>query len=285
MYRRTLYPGLGLVLLAVLLLAFGCSDDKVPAPTGTSQQPGELTDPEFVPLQTQINTYLDETIELYNVGLDNINTLPLDSGEVENQHATLGPNDSLTVGYLNGWHVIYLARHNEFFDSFSKDSIQFRLDDVAIEDPTDCDYMHYVRSWSYDDNQTDYTHTNYDGFCDLVFTDLDQNACYINGENNVVYQWNYLSADSNVTAYFDMEVDVNNVQLNSVPNYGWVAACPASGTMTFDIDEAWSVNNGLATGMQVYSWQVSVSFEDGLATVSVTRDNTVWNYTYQVCNP
>ncbi len=285
MHRSNTFLGLGLLLIAAFSLTiWGCSDDKVPTPTSTVQT-GDFENPEFVLVQNQINTYLDETLELYGAGLENIYQLPADTEEVRNQFVASGPNDTVTAFYAEGWHVTYVARHNSFFDDFFRDSVQFIIDGQTSETATGLEELRYIRQWGFQDNQTDETHTNQNGYCNLWFTYLDSEYGMIDGNNNVVYEWNFIDVDSSVVANFEMTVVVEDVMVQKKPLYGWISNCPLAGTLLFDIDEAYIVNNGTTFDMDVMTWDASVTFNSGVATVNVTRDNTIWNYSYDLCTP
>jgi len=287
MLQTWVKPGFGLLLLAAMLLVFGgCGDDNPPAPITTDNPvEGDLNDPVFQSVQQQIDEYLQDSHELYGLGLDNIYQLPTDTDEVRNMLGPFGPDDTVAAAYVDGWHIMYISRHTLAYNEFFRDSVQFRINSVAVEEPQGLDYMRFVRYWGYTDKNVEETHTNKNGHLDFEFTNLDTDECNVNGFNNAIYEWNYISGDSTVEAIFDMVVTVNNVTLREVPNNGWINACPFSGELTFEIDQAYQVTINHDTEFWVTSWEASVTFESGTAFVEVVRDNVYWNYSYSLCTP
>lgn len=286
MHQKRTIPGLSLLLMAALLLVIsGCGDDKVPAPVTNNQVPGDLEDPEFQAVQQQIDEYLSDAHGMFDLGLDNIYQLPADTEEVRVMHAAFGPNDTVAAAYVDGWHITYVSLYNLSFNSRFRDSVQFMVNSVPVESSNSLDYLHYIRYWNYEDNNTDETYYDKSGHLDIEFTNLDQDVCQVNGFNNSILVWNYISPDSTVEAIFDMVVEVNDVYLGQVPNNGWINACPMSGDLLMDIDEAYSVTINSSTDFWVTSWSATVEFVDGTASVEVIRNNVVWNYELDLCTP
>ncbi len=283
--RRMSFLLLGLFALLVFLFVAGCSGDDDKGSTPNQPNAGDLEDPDFALVQQHVNSYIDSTLEIFALGLENIYQLPTDTDQVANQKGPIGPNDTVAYAYSDGWHITYVARHNDNFDDFFRDSVKFMSDSTVIEDPQGLDYMNYIRYWAFNSNLTSQTHTNLSGNLNIVFSDLDQNECSIDGFKNAIFVWNYVSADSTVEATFDMEVDIDNVVLRQTPGYGWINGCPVSGTYTMTIDESYELTTGLDSDFNVQQWQVSVSITDGVATIEVTKDNTLWSYTYDFCAP
>ncbi len=287
MHHTWTKSGLGLLLLAAMLLVFGgCGDDNPPAPITTNNPvEGDLNDPVFQTVQQQINEYLQDAHELYGLGFDNIYQLPTDTETVRNMMGPFGPDDTVAAAYVDGWHVMYISRHTLSFDEFFRDSVQFRINSEAVEEPQGLDYMRFIRYWGYTDKDVDETHTNKYGHLDLEYTNLNTGACNINGFNNAIFEWNYISADSTVEAIFDMVVTTNDLSILEVPYNGWISACPVSGELTFEIDQAYSVTINYDTEFWVTSWEATVTFENGTASVEVIRNNVCWNYTHSLCTP
>jgi len=284
MRLRNAVPGLGLLALAAfLLLTPGCSDDS-PAPVGSNQDPGSPTDPEFLLVQDQIDDYLDQFADDVAVGAENVYQLPTDTEEVRNIYGPMSPDDTVLYTYAQGWHVVYVSRDNAYFSDYFRDSIQFQDDGLALEDPDNLDYLHFIRHWGYQDNQVDQTHTNRSGHINLEYENLDTDQASVNGYNNVLVEWNYISDDTTITAMFNMAVTVENVILRPVSSYGWINGCPCSGRLTFDMDHSYNLDDGSSNQFVVRSWTVTVDYDEGYASVRVERDNEYWTYERQVCS-
>jgi hypothetical protein len=282
MLHKRIFPGL--LLAGLMLIIAGCSGDDTPTPTSTTVQ-GDLDNPEFVVLQEHINTYLDESTELFLEGMSNIYQLPADTEQVRVDAGATGPNDTVIAVYLGGWHVTYVSQYNVAFNAWFRDSVQFRANSEVIEEATGLDYLHFIKYWGYSSNYTEETHTDKTGHLDLVFENLDTDLGIVNGTNDVIMEWNYLSNDTSITAIFDIEAAVTDLTMSRVPSHGWINGCPLSGTYTMEVAESYSIAIGNYSDFWIDSWTVSITITNGIASVTVNRDNVVWNYDHTVCSP
>lgn len=284
MSSRSTIAGLGLLLLAAVLFAFaGCSSDKTT--TSSTGRIGSPSDPEFLLVKQQVDSYLDSTQEVFSVGLDNVYQLPTDTEEVRNMYSPMGPDDTALYSYTDGWHVTYVSRSNAYFSDFFRDSVQFQINSVPVEEPTDLDYLHFIRHWSYTSNQTDVTHVDMSGDINLEFENLDTEIATISGSNNARVEWSFISPDSTIEAIFELNVVVTDVTVNQIPLYGWVSGCPCSGGLTIDLDNSYVVDYGDNTDFWVRRWNVDIEFDNGVAGVRISSENEVWTYTRPLCTP
>ena len=280
---RTVLPGLGLVVLAAIMFwAAGCSDEKSPI---SPINYGSLTDPDFIMVQDQVNDYLDSSMEYFSAGLGNISKLPSDTGKIRNQYGPMNPEDTVAYAYLNGWHIVYVSRSNFRFTDRFMDSVQFMNNSEMIQNPAGLDYMHYIRHWNFANRDTTITHANLGGGIDLEFSGLDGNVATINGTKNLLAEWIYLSNDTTLRAFHDMDVRVNDVTVQKSPDYGWSSGCPTGGSVNMDINQSYILNVGAGPDLHVKAWQVTVTFNDGVAAVRVVSAGAVWSYTKTVCTP
>ncbi|UCD16403.1 MAG: hypothetical protein JSV44_08020, partial [Candidatus Zixiibacteriota bacterium] len=245
MRAKHFVPGLGLfALAAVMLFAFGCSDD----PT-SSRTAGSDTDPDYIMVQDQVNTFIDSTIQFFANSFDNYNVMPDNDDDVQNHYSPMYPADIATYDYSTGWHVIYVTRSNDFFTDHITDSIQFRVDNEVVEESLGADYMHFIRNWDFVTGEayTIYTHTNMEGVTDLVFTNLDQDRAFINGESSYLVEWNYISNDTTIAAQFEANIEVDNVGIDPVPTYGWASGCPSVGRIDMDITQTYTIETDVVS--------------------------------------
>lgn len=285
MHPKTSIPGIGLLILAALMfLMSGCSDDDNPIPSSGLTN-GDPENPEFLMVQDQINDYLGSTEEMFILGMDNIYQLPTDTEYVRNMYGPMGPNDIVEYDYVDGWHITYIAHFNTYADDFFRDSVQFQIASEPVEEPEGLDAMYYIRHWGYTSNQVDVTYTNSNGYVNLQFTEMDQDFGVINGVNNSIIEWNYISDDSTVEAVFNMQLTAQNITVGKVATYGWISGCPRSGRMNLTIDQSCNVTIGENDNFWVRNWEVQITFDTGVANVQVTSDDQVWNYQCEVCNP
>jgi hypothetical protein len=276
-------PGFGLLVLIIMFgFIAGCSEDNVP---NNQVAEGSLTDPVFIPVQTQINNYLDSSIQVFSTALDNASQVPTDTEYVRNHYSPMGPYDTVTAEYVNGWYIVYESRTNAYYTHHSRDSIRFQLDGVAIENPLDMDYMHFIHRWDFTNKMTQSTHTNMDGYVNLEFEGMDGTVATINGNKDLLVEWNYIGQDSNITARYDMSIEVNDVTVQKSSGFGWSSGCPTSGTMNADISQSYMVKKGSAENTYNFSWTVAITIQNGVANVEVNGQSKVWHYSKNFCIP
>jgi hypothetical protein len=276
MFSKSAILGIGLMaILAIALFPIGCSDDKTTTSTGTT---GSLTDPQFVLLQGQVNTYLDSSKQYFAAGLNNIYQLPTDTQDIAAAYGPMGADDTVSYIYADGWHITYVTRTNAYFSDRFSDSVQFLDGSTPLQNPSGLDYMHYIHHWDYESKLLETTHTNHNVNIDLEFSHLDSTVASINGTKDIVVDWNYISGDTNITAVFDMDIEVNDISVER-QTYGWTSGTPTEGELIFDVDESYSLDTGYGPALLIKQWNVHVSFEDGEATIRVTSEGTTWTYT------
>lgn len=285
MHPKHTIPGIGLLILAVMVfLMVGCSDDDNPLPS-TGEVNGSLDDPEFTLIQEQIDEFLGDTEEMLIVGLENVYQLPTDTQYIHNMYGPMGPDDIAEYTFADGWHITYVAHFNTYADDYFRDSVMFQINSDPVQEPDNLDWMQYIRHWGFTSNQVDVTHTNKSGYVNLEFENLDQEIATINGINNTLWQWNYISEDSTIEAVFDVEMNIVDVTVGQVPTYGWISGCPISGNVAMSIEQAYSVDYNDDDDFWVRNWNVWITFNDGVADVRINSENQVWNYQCDVCNP
>jgi hypothetical protein len=287
MHSKGVILGLGLLItlgiLGILGLA-GCSDDSNP-PTNSGITAGSPTNPDYLLVQNQLNTYLDSTQQFFTAGLGNIYQLPADTGKIPNAYGPVGPQDTASYVYYDGWHITYVSRDNDNFVNRLLDSVQFMNNSKAIQNPAGLDYLHYIHHWEFGAKNSVATHTSMNGDVNLEFSDLDTDVAHINGTKNLVVEWNYFSIDSTVTAMFDMNVVATDIAIQQIPNYGWSSGCPSSGNVNIDLNVSYSLDTGFGPDLSVKTWSCKIAYENGTATVNMVSDNKFWSYTREICTP
>jgi hypothetical protein len=273
------------VLATILIMGFGCSDSST-----TRWIEGSETDFDYMLVQPQINNVIDSAIASFNSAFDSYNLLPTDEGDDDVIIATYAPGGgdvNYTYNYYasTGWHEIWVAQETDYYAMYTRDSVQFRQDGDFVEQSSGADYMDYIHNWIFetDNGLTDETYANWTGRTQLVFTDLDQNFCELNGSGNAVINWNYISEDTTIAAEFESNVTYNDIVFGQVPSYGWVSGCPVSGQMNINFSQSYTITVDDTPSEFSHTWTISVTFDSGSASVHITRNNYTWNYTRDLC--
>lgn len=273
------------VLATILIMGYGCSDSS-----STNWISGSATDYDYQLVQPQINNVIDSAIASFNAAFDSYNLLPTDEDDDEIIIATYAPGGGdvdFTYNYYasTGWHEIWVAQETDNYAMYTRDSVQFRQDDEFVEEATYADYMNYIHNWVFetDNSLTDETYADWTGRSQLVYTDLDQDFCELNGSGNAVINWNYISEDTIIAAEFESGITYAHVVFSQVPSYGWASGCPVSGTMRFELTQSYTITVDDTPAEHSYTWIVKVTFDNGSASVRVTRDNVSWNFSRDLC--
>ena len=134
-------------------------------------------------------------------------------------------------------------------------------------------------SLEYDVADEAVSYTSFDGDASFDYSGLNSNQASINGSNDLAIDNQFVSVDSTVVRTFEFATDVTNLSINSGPS-GWDQACPNSGTISTAVTMTYAKDDAAAVST---TWNISMTFTDGAAAVSVSSGNVVWNYTSDVC--
>jgi hypothetical protein len=295
MRPKFIFPGLGLMaLLALLLWVGGCSSDKS---VTTGITPGVENDPGFLLVQDHINNYLDSVNVTYQMAL--AKTQPTteapwlpdrskwDDGSLSDPligkiHDEV---DVYEINYANGWHTINFANYNTYAAYLLCDSIQFQIDQLSLAAAEGADYMRYIRHWSFTSKNTDVTHIDLSGHFDYEFSGLDLDVATINGTDDFMVTWNYISADSTVEAVFAFETTVNDLDINRSTDDFWSCGCPVSGSVNLNLEVSYTKDGGDFPILTTRSWEITADIENGSATITAISGDNYWEYTYDMCVP
>lgn len=279
--KRILVSGLMAIgCIAVLLLA-GCSSDNSTSTSITTD--GSLTDPEFVVVQDQINTFVDSTISFFQNGVNTFNGISEDGTILPPQYAVSPGNpDAFDTSYADGWHRIRICMTNEElgYETTLLDSVQYRRNNQARENWEDRDQLVFKHRWTYGDLDTTVSYNCIDGNSNYTFSDLDTDEATITGNNNM-HQYSYqVMADSTICRDMTIDANLHNFYIRHSSATGW-CNCPTEGSMsgaTFRMIYQKDSNVPDTT-----NWTFNLSFNNGTMTANVRMNNIVWNYTHQAC--
>ena len=113
-------------LLFASIIIWGCSDDDS-TPTTTSFTQGDPEDADYQLVMDQIEVFVDSSLSNIKSGFNSTNLLPTDTLVDPIHYGPIDPDkDSTSAVYVNGWHVVYIARVEDQYRTAMRDSIQFR---------------------------------------------------------------------------------------------------------------------------------------------------------------
>lgn len=273
---------IGLALTALMLFAAGCSDDT---PAQSSTAVGDPSDQEYLIVSEQVDNYIDSTLSMVKNGFNTTLQLATDSLVDPGAYGPIDPHhDSTSSTYANGWHEIYISRRMGTYSTAFRDSVQYR--DLA-GDPQQTNsglaQMTYVHQWATAQPDKSVDYADYDGKMKGEFDGLNSNVATIMGSNAM--HFTSMTYSTNLAVWFDRTRDVEisgtvaNLQISQTVN-GWSTSCPHSGTIHGTVTLTDQEGDGEPI---VSNWSFTFAFNDGLASVSISRGNTVWTRTAEVC--
>lgn len=267
------------VLFGVGIMVVGCSnDDEAPA-----YIVGPMDDPEFMVVQDQIEIFVDSTVQALENGLNSIINV---TSEYDDQIDPIyyGPvkpdSDYVNAVYANGWHVAEVSRVRAGYTFTLRDSIQFYNGNAIQQGPNNIDSLAYRHRWSYMNHDTTASHTDLEAANSFTFQNLNSGMAQTSGMHQLMIQNKFVSADSTVWREYTFEANLQNVSINETGS-GWVQGCPNSGYINASLTSSYQKDqNDPVTA----TWNVSITFTDGIMTASVYQANKVWSYSASVCN-
>jgi len=285
--KRVLVSGLAALFGVMVMLMVGCGDDE--GTTGPTTITGQLDDPEFVAVRSQIDDFVDSTVSFLKNGLNTIDGIS-DGGVIIPPQYIVDPEDQnvnlFDTSYVNGWHVIriiYTHRNQSeqaVWQTELTDSIQYKKNGVAQETWVDRDQLLYRHHWSFDVFDTTVSYFAFDDHADFTFDDLNTTAATVTGSRELNVHAKQVTVDSTLWWDFTFTSDVNNITLKRSAFTGW-SQCPTGGSVSAEIVMVYQKDDDdpITT-----TWNVTVTFNNGAVAASVTRGNTVWSYSGDVCD-
>ena len=272
----------------VAIFAFGCSDDKTTSSTPVNY--ADLEDPQFAPVKTPVDETVNNLLDDVLSGFENKYVTPGDTVSVRadlmppllNPPLGVGP-DTLIADYQEGWHYVYASYTGDMYKSRLWDSVQIQVDGTPVETPIPAvDYIHGIRRWSIMPLNPGETHFALYGRNDFELANLDQSVATINGSRANAVELEYIAADTSLIDNYNFDMTITNLQLAKTLA-GWTSACPQTGTIDMNLSRVviWQGPHGSGNGSG--SWHVTITFDDGSATVTASNGDNRWRYTTQIC--
>ncbi len=282
--KHVLVSGLAILFGIMVMLVAGCGDDESTTPTTIT---GSLNDPEFVALKGQIDDFVDSTVSFFKNGLNTVNGIS-ESGDIIPQYAVVPGQQNTwdTTFTADGWYQINIAyTHRDaqgypVWQTSLHDSIQYRLNDaVLMSDFHTRDELIHKHHWTFDVEDTMVTYASFAGAVDLTFDGLNSTLCTLTGTRDFSAHTQTVTNDSTVWRDFTFAADVNNITLKYSTNSGW-SQCPTTGSVSATVEMVYQKDDDDPV---TTTWNVTMTFINGTMSASVTRGNTVWSYSSDVC--
>lgn len=277
MRSRKLLSVLGFIVLVGLTFSFvGCGSDKTP--TGTT---GSITDPDFVAVQQDVNYFVDSTLEFFVSGFGNMYALADQADTLDPVY--YGPvypdSDFVSATYVNGWHVIYISRNRSTHSTAMRDSVRFFSNGMVQQAASNVDSLYYKHEWNFNFHDTTVTNTAFTGRTDLDITGLSGSLATIDGTHEMSISHKFVSSDSTVWRTCDFNADLSNFTVSKTP-VGWAQGCPASGTISGTVQTTYKKDDAAEVSL---TWTITLTFNNGTMSATITRGTTTWSYTSNVC--
>ncbi|MFQ5453035.1 MAG: hypothetical protein ACE5D6_02465, partial [Candidatus Zixiibacteriota bacterium] len=228
-----------------------------------------------------VEFYVDSTIQFFLNGLGNLSALADGQDIFDPIH--YGPfqpnNDSVNTSYLNGWHVIYIARDRSTYSTTLLDFVRFFSNGQIQQSSNNVDSLYYKHEWSYSALDTTVSHSNYDGAVDFAIIGLQTTQATFAGSNDLTINTKFASVDSTVWRDFTISADLSNFVVKKTGS-GWAQGCPSSGTISATVTMTYTKDTGTPV---TTTWTFDLSFTNGTMTATAQLGNTTWDYTNNFC--
>ncbi len=153
-----------------------------------------------------------------------------------------------------------------------------------MQDPVNnVDLIHYIDNWTFTALDQNVSHNDYTGRNEFQLANLDQNVAVINGTSLNTVETYYIDGDTIMSNWFSFNVVVENLNVPKITGY-WFSGCPQSGSLDITLSNTWDWSNGTTFGSGGVNWTVTVTFNDGTATVTAGNGDETWRYECEVCN-
>ncbi len=281
--NQVLAKGMAILFSVMLLMVAGCGDDET---TNNNTITGSSTDPEYVAVRTQLDEFVDSTVTFFENGLNTIQGISDGDIIIPPQYAVVPEQqDSWDTSYVDGWHIIQIAyTHRNQSDEgvwqmSLTDSIQYSLNGVPQESWQNRDQLVFKHHWTYDVFDTTVTHSSIVGATDFTFSNLNSSFGTITGSRDITIHNKTVTNDSTVWRDFTFAADVNNVTVKNSTYTGWTN-CPSSGSISVTVEMVYKkdTDDPVTT-----TWHATFTFSNGSLTASISKGNTVWSYTKNLC--
>jgi hypothetical protein len=272
-------------LIAAVLFAFaivGCSDDKS---TNSGSGGGLGLNEDQTSMQNELDAASDSLVVFLADAFESRASLGV-GGDIDPVFYTPIDNDSDVVASsydtTNGWHQVIVTRIATAYNMARRDSIQFRDANGDFQrQGGSAHFMTYHHRFTRETLDTTTEYYNRSGVWAYELSGLQTNQATIDGTTEITTAIKYVNEADSTTIWrtYTLDATVSNLTVNRV--FGeWTSICPSSGTISGTMTTTYKRGDN---EMISRTWDVTVNFTDGTATINVTFGNREWEGDRSVC--
>lgn len=258
-------------LLAVGLTLTGCGDDD-----GVTSYVTPFTqEPAFIEVTGTINGTVGQTIDLINDGFEA--ATPVGADDLDG--AFYGPNPADSQESNDEWIVLYFTRLALGITTVKVDSVQWKKDGQIVDEAIGCDAVSYRHHMSQSTTETSGTYATRNVHSSFDISNLDQNTADVMGTKSVTIFKQIVNGSTTTTLEYDINIAVD--MSVDKGDGSWQSGCPNTGTVLITVDYSFDTNE-----IQPITsiWTFDITFNDGVGTVDVTRDENNATYSANYCS-
>lgn len=268
--------------LAAITIAAGCGEETVDPPVGPT------VDPSFAEVQPQINTFLDSAFVAFSAGFSSYNEVPITDNDITVFYGPGLPGDVPQSTYeytASGWHLITYKSNGTVTVVTVNDSLQFSLAFTVQQDPAGADMLDYRHHWSVTavDQTGNFSDSNGDAL--VVFFTLTGTSARLVGDYDFTSIENTVVSGVTTNNTFVFAAEFTDINVSKPAIGDWGSGCPASGTISFTINQSKVVTSSAGVTTTPTIWTGTAVFVNGTATITLSNTVDNFSYTRVVCAP
>lgn len=270
-----------LTVLTMALVGLGCSDDT---PT-TTVIPVEVDEDNTIEtlleeVSSQANAHVDSVLTMVGDGLQ-VATF-IDAGNDDLGNVLTGSGFPDSTREENNWIVIWATDLQAGLGiRTSVDSLTFIVAGALSASAKDATAMHIKHHFDYVTSDSTVSHTNVANTGYLDITGIDGNTATVSGVLTSVINDKEVTSEGTVWDDWFIETTISNFAVTKAGS-SWTNGCPESGTVTMSIEHRHA--EGLDVPVST-NWDMTATFTDGDAAVSVVTGQLSTSYENSFCTP
>lgn len=275
--KSLLLAGLA-AIIAVTIIALGCSDDTKPTPPTPPEDHGIQSMLALV--QGQVHEYLDSAVNTMESGLRVATFVDVGSADIGDVFMGSGLPDSTIDEHF--WIISWLTDLVIGTGTLRiVDSLTYVVNGEMSINARGADAMYVKHNFSYENQDTTVTFTDVSNHGFVHFTGIDSATAVANGEFTINLKDKFVSADSTTWNNWTIQATVSDLTFVRTGT-SWTSGCPNSGTCQVNVQYTYSRDEDIPT---TTLWQFDITFTDGAMAVDVSTGPLSSSYEYTLCTP